>query len=149
MSRRAVWTVMALVLLGALAVGSQRQAPASAADRERSIASQLRCPTCAGQSVASSDAPAAQAIREEIHRRVGEGQSRDEIVDFILSRYPDSRIVPEARGFGVVVWVLPLLAGVGTVAALLVVYRRRRRAQPVGAASTADKDLVEKALRSR
>ena len=149
MSRRAVWAVMAVVLLGALAIGSQRQAPVSAADRERAIASQLRCPTCAGQSVASSDAPAAQAIREEIHRRVGEGQSRAEIVDFILSRYPDSRIVPEASGFGAVVWVLPLLAGIGTVAALAVVYRRRRRSQPVGTASTADKELVEKALRSR
>ncbi len=138
-----------MVLLGALAVGSQRHAPVSAADRERSIASQLRCPTCAGQSVASSDAPAAQAIREEIGRRVGEGQSRDEIVDFVLSRYPDSRIVPEASGFGAVVWVLPVVAGIGTVAALTVVYRRRRRTTPVGAASTADKELVERALRSQ
>ena len=57
--------------------------------------------------------------------------------------------MPEASGFGAVVWVLPLLAGIGTVAALAVVYRRRRRSQPVGTASSADKELVEKALRSR
>ena len=134
---------------GALAVGSQRQAPASAADRERSIASQLRCPTCAGQSVASSDAPAAQAIREEIHRRVGEGQSADEIVDFILSRYPDSRIVPEASGFGAVVWILPLLAGIGTVAALPSSTAAAEGPAVGDGPSSADKELVEKALRSR
>jgi cytochrome c-type biogenesis protein CcmH len=140
---------MALVLLAALFVGSRHQAPASAADRERSIAAQLRCPTCAGQSVAESEAPAAQAIREEIHRRVGEGQSKDEIVAFILSRYPDSRIVPEASGFGAVVWVLPVLAGLGTVAALAAVYRRRRAGRPAGTPSSADRELVERALRSR
>ena len=150
MNRRATWGLLAVVLLGALAVGSQRQGSPSAADRERSIAGELRCPTCAGQSVAASDAPAAQAIREEIHRRVGEGQSRDEIVEFVLSRYPDSRIVPEATGFGALVWVLPVLAAAGTVVALAGVHRRRRRARPSsGGASAADKELVEKALRSR
>ena len=148
MSRRAGWGLMGLVLVAALAVGSQRQAPATPAERERSIAGALRCPTCAGQSVAESEAPAAQAIREEIHRRVAEGQGRDEIVAFVLSRYPDSRIVPEARGLGAVVWVLPLLVAAGVAVSLTVLYRRRK-SRATSEVSSDDRELVEKALRSR
>ena len=46
MNRRATWAVMAVVLVGALAIGSQRSGPLTDAARVRRIGSDLRCPTC-------------------------------------------------------------------------------------------------------
>ncbi|MEA2715871.1 MAG: cytochrome c-type biosis protein CcmH [Actinomycetota bacterium] len=148
MSRRLVWATMAVVLVGALAVGAQRRGPVTDEARARRIGSELRCPTCQGMSVADSEAPAARGIAEEIRRRVAEGRETDgQIKDFILSLYPDISLKPEARGLGLVVWGLPLLAAavVVGVLAVVVVGRRRRRVPEV---SEEDRRLVDQALRS-
>ena len=148
MSRRAVWGVMALVLVGALAIGAQRDGPVTDDARIRRIGSDLRCPTCQGMAVADSDAPAAQGIKEEIRRRVAEGRETDgQIKDFILSLYPDISLRPETRGLGLVVWGLPVVAAVVVVGGLaLVVVRRRSRRSPE--VSDEDRRLVEQALGS-
>ena len=148
MSRRAVWLVMAVVLVGALAVGSQRKGPVTDEARVRRIGSDLRCPTCQGMAVADSDAPAARGIQEEIRRRVVEGRETDgQIKDFILSLYPDISLRPETRGLGLVVWGLPVVVGAAVVAGLTVVLgRRRRRIGPE--VSDDDRRLVEDALRA-
>jgi len=147
MSRRAVWVVMAAVLVGALAIGSQRQGPVTDEARVRRIGADLRCPTCQGMAVADSDAPAARGIREEITRRVAEGRETDgQVKDFILSLYPGISLRPETRGLGLVVWGLPVVVGVAVVGALaLVVVGRRRRQAPV-VVSDDDRRLVEQAL---
>jgi cytochrome c-type biogenesis protein CcmH len=150
MNRRVVWVVMGVVLVGALAIGSQRNGPVTDEARVRRIGSDLRCPTCQGMSVADSEAPAAVGIREEIARRVAEGRETDgQIKDFILGLYPNISLRPETRGLGLVVWALPGVAVVAVVGglALVVVRRRRLRAEPVGL-SDDDRRLVEQALRS-
>lgn len=148
MNRRAVWMVMAVVLVGALAIGSQRAGPVTEEARVRRIGSDLRCPTCQGMAVSDSDAPAARGIREEIVRRVGEGRETDgQIKDFILGLYPDISLRPETRGLGLVVWGLPVVVAAAVVGGLVFVLgRRRRRVGPV--VSDDDRRLVEDALRS-
>ncbi len=148
MSRRAVWAAMAVLLVGALAVGSQRRGPVTDEGRVRRIGADLRCPTCQGMAVADSDAPAADGIREEIRRRVVEGRETDgEIKDFILGLYPGISLRPETRGLGLIVWALPVVAVAVVVGALVVVIGRRRRGEgpPV---SDDDRRLVEQALGS-
>jgi cytochrome c-type biogenesis protein CcmH len=150
MSRRATWALLALVLVGALAIGAPRDGPVTEEARVRRIGADLRCPTCQGMSVADSDAPAADGIREEIRRRVAEGRETDgQIKDFILSLYPDIGIRPETRGLGLVVWALPVVAGVAVVGGLtVVVVRRRGQGGRGGGASDDDRRLVEQALGS-
>ena len=148
MSRRAAWVVMAMVLVGALAIGSQRSGPVTDEARVRRIGAELRCPTCQGMAVADSDAPAARGIRDEIARRVADGRETDaQIKAYILGLYPDINLRPETSGLGLVVWALPLAAGavvVGALAAVLI-GRRRRRGPDV---SDDDRRLVERAMRS-
>jgi cytochrome c-type biogenesis protein CcmH len=148
MNRRAMWAVMAVVLVGALAIGAQRDGPVTDEARIRRIGSDLRCPTCQGMAVADSEAPAAQGIKEEIARRVAEGRETDgQIKDFILGLYPDISLRPETRGLGLVVWALPVVAAVAVIAGLaIVVVRRRGRRDP--AVSEDDRRLVEQALKS-
>lgn len=140
------WLALVVVLAGALVVGTAGTGgPRTDAERKAHLASELRCPTCRGQSVRDSDAPAAAAIRAEISRRVDEGQSDDEILAYVDGKFPESlRLTPPASGMGAVVWALPVVALVAAVAGLAVAFRRWR-AEPLPAPSDDDRALVERA----
>jgi cytochrome c-type biogenesis protein CcmH len=142
-SRRLTWGLLALVLVGALAVGSRGESgPPTEDQRVDRISSVVRCPTCRGLSAAQSDAPSAEAIREEVRRRVQLGETDAQIKDYLISRYgEDILLQPRSR----VVWVLPVL-GVAAAVGGLVLVLRRRGARPGRKASEADEALVAKAL---
>jgi cytochrome c-type biogenesis protein CcmH len=147
-SRRLAWLGLAVVLFAALGVGSQgRSGPPTQEQRVHRITSVMRCPTCRGLSVAQSDAPSAEAIRDEVRRRVQDGQTDAQIKAFLVSRYPDILLSPEAKGVGLLVWALPVVAVAAAVTGVTVVVRRRR-VGPRRRASAADRALVERALRS-
>jgi cytochrome c-type biogenesis protein CcmH len=83
---------------------------------ERSIASQLRCPVCQGESVADATPLIAQQMRAYIRQQIQAGKSDQEIIQFLTSRY-GSEIdwVPQWQGFTLLAWVVPIvlmLAGV-------------------------------------
>lgn len=50
---------------------------------------EFRCVTCPNQSIADSQAPVAKAMRDEVYRRVQEGESSEAIRGYLLSRYGD------------------------------------------------------------
>ncbi|HEX7040895.1 MAG TPA: cytochrome c-type biogenesis protein CcmH [Trueperaceae bacterium] len=98
------------------------------------IARQLRCPVCTSESVADSSAELAQQMREIIQQQLDEGRSEAEILAFFQARYGDWILLdPPKRGLHLVVWVLPIAAGVAGVAALVVLGRRwvSRSREPV------------------
>ena len=65
------WALLAVVIVGALAVGTSDEGPTTDAERAQRIATSVRCPTCRGQSVASSDAPAATNVRTAFSKNGG------------------------------------------------------------------------------
>ena len=148
MSRRFTWGLLALVLVGALAVGSRGQSgPPTEDQRVRRITSVVRCPTCRGLSVAQSDAPAAKSIDDEVRRRVQAGETDTQIKDYMVSRYgEDILLQPKSSGVGFLVWALPVLGALGAVGGLAFVLRRRR-IRPGVRVSDADQALVDEALR--
>ena len=141
--------MLGLVLVGALAFGSRGDSgPPTEDQRVRRITSVVRCPTCRGLSVAQSDAPSAESIRDEVRRRVQEGETDTQIKAYLVSRYgEDILLQPEADGLGLLVWALPVIGGAVAVVTLALVLRNRR-IRPGRKASDADQALVEKALRS-
>jgi cytochrome c-type biogenesis protein CcmH/NrfF len=98
--------------------------------------------------VADSDAPAAQAIRQQIGRQIDEGRSDGEIRDFVLTRYPRSQQVPPRSGLAGLVWVLPVAAVVVAACALAVAFRRWRVVGDRGGPSPEDRVLVEQARKA-
>jgi cytochrome c-type biogenesis protein CcmH len=148
--RRWSWFVIVALVLVALVRNAVDDGPArTAEERVRSIASTMKCPVCAGQSVADSDVAAARSIRTEIARRVAEGESDDAIRDAISATYGDDlQLTPEAGGFAGLVWVLPVIALVLAFAGLSASFARWRRSPPV-VASDDDRALVEQALGER
>jgi len=147
---RRLLPVVALVavIAAALVIGGARPGggPKSAAARTEAIAGDLRCPVCQGLSIADSHSPTAEAIKEDIRRRVDAGESDAAIKRHYIDSYGEWILLrPDASGVGALVWVLPvgalLLAGGG----LALAFRRWRR-QPALAATDEDRALVEAAL---
>ncbi len=76
----------------------------------RDVAGDLRCPTCTGLSVLESDAPFSVQIKNLVKDKMAEGSSKDEILEFFVSRYgPWILRAPPKQGFHAVAWILPLL----------------------------------------
>jgi len=137
---------LALVAL-ALVVGASRSAsPSSPRQRAAAVDAVVRCPSCEGLSVADSSSATAVAIRNAVLARARAGQSDGRIEQFLVSRYgPGILLRPPAGGLAGLVWFLPVLAGAGGLAALGVVFWRRRAPAPV-VVSDEDRRLVDAAM---
>ena len=150
MTRWSSWIVMACVLAVALFVGvTEDRAPRTENDRVNAVAAEVRCPTCESLSAAESDAAAAQAVRDEIRTRLRAGEDEAEILAFLASRYGNDILLrPEAGGVAGLVWALPVAAVLAALGGLAWAVRGSRRRPATGAPTSADRDLVEDALRS-
>jgi cytochrome c-type biogenesis protein CcmH len=119
-----------VLLLAASSVGSAWAAgPPSAADLE----AELVCPVCE-TTLDQSNAPVAEKMKEFIRERIAAGDSEQQIKDALVSQFGRGVLAtPSRSGFGLLAWLVPLVAlGVGAVAvALLVRAWTRRRAVPV------------------
>jgi cytochrome c-type biogenesis protein CcmH len=155
MSRRAfpIWTLLGVVLVVALVVGSGvfSSTPPTAAQRAAAIESGLRCPSCEDLSVADSSAPTAATVRNAVRQMVGEGRTDQQIDDYLVARYGASIVLdPPASGWTLLVWLLPLLGGVVIVVVVVTLLVRRRRSSgvdPVDDAPTLDAAAVAERAR--
>ncbi|MFC0665740.1 cytochrome c-type biogenesis protein [Azotobacter chroococcum] len=106
-------------------------------ERYRGLIEELRCPKCQNQNIADSDAPIAMDLRREIYRMLGEGQSDEQIVDYLVARYGDFvRYKPPLDARTMLLWYGPaglLAIGFGVLAMILV---RRRRSVATSASNT-------------
>ena len=89
------------------------------------IARKLRCPVCVSESVADSNAQLAQQMRALIQQQLEEGRSEAQIFAYFTNRYGDwIMLEPPRRGIHLVVWILPVVAGLSGVAAVVFLVRR-------------------------
>jgi cytochrome c-type biogenesis protein CcmH len=146
MRRWLPWIALASVLAVGLALGAGDDEPRSRSERAEAITASVRCPTCRGQSVRNSDAPVAAAIRSEVDRRLADGQSDDEIRDYLVDRYGEAVLLkPPRSGVAGLVWVLPVAGLVAAVAVLALAFRRWR----LPAVTTVAPEDLERVRRAR
>ena len=123
----------ALALLCLLALLALARAPAARADalddQVRTIGKELRCPVCAGETVADSNAAVAVQMRGVIRQKLETGETADQIKAYFVARYgPEILLTPQTSGFTLGVWIMPivaLLVGLGVVFAVLRSWSRR------------------------
>lgn len=133
-ARLPLWARVALplVVVGiALVIGSGvfDSAPQTAAQRAAAIETGVRCPSCTDVSVAQSNATTAIAVRHQIESMVAAGRSTAAIQQTLVSEYGQTiLLVPPDAGGVPVIWIVPLVLGVGTVTVLGVFFWRRSRA---------------------
>jgi cytochrome c-type biogenesis protein CcmH/NrfF len=123
---------LGLVLLAALAIG----VPAALASEEhptlQELEGQVMCPACEVP-LDQSSSPAANRIRIFIAKRIRAGDTRSEIMDKLVEQFgPEIRAAPATSGFGLLAWVLPLVALLGGGAVVGVyAWRWSRSREPV------------------
>jgi cytochrome c-type biogenesis protein CcmH/NrfF len=122
---RRLWPVVLAVAVAVVVAGLfvGHRSP-SRADRVEHLAGELRCPTCAGQSVADSTSPVAASMRSEVAQQVRAGRSDGQILGWFRGRYGDAIVLaPPTHGLGWILWLVPglvLLVSIGVV-----LWRRR------------------------
>ncbi|WQG58416.1 cytochrome c-type biogenesis protein [Pseudomonas sp. RTB3] len=101
--------------------------------RYSELTKELRCPKCQNQDIADSNAPIAADLRKEIYRMLGEGQSNQQIIDFMVDRYGDFvRYKPALNSSTWLLWFGPGILLIGGVLVMGVIVRRRRAAPTDG-----------------
>lgn len=135
----ALGVVAAALVYMVVALWPQSDEVLTDAERTEQIASKIRCPFCNGESIADATSQVARDLEIVIGEQVAAGMSNDEIFDYFAARYGENLLLdPPLLGWGVALWVVPLLAAFGGV---LLVMRRRRRlgavTAPIGNAEMA------------
>ena len=126
--------LLALVLLAMTAAWAPaKEATPAAQDpaleqRVMALSNELRCLVCQNQTIADSNAPLAEDLRNQVREKMRLGASDSEILDFMVARYGDFVLYrPPFKAATFLLWFGPLLL---LAAGLLVLLRRLLRRQP-------------------
>ena len=97
--------------------------------RARHISKDIRCVVCQNQSIDDSDAPLARDLRVLIRQRLVGGDSDQEVISYLVSRYGDFVLLnPPVKGATLFLWYGPVVfALLGLLG--IVLYFRRQQAQ--------------------
>lgn len=99
------------------------------------IAEELRCLVCQNETIAASQADLAVDLRQQIRQKLQQGQSREQIVDFMVQRYGDFVLYkPPLKGSTWLLWGGPfVLLGVALITLGVNIRRRRKAHAPLQA----------------
>jgi cytochrome c-type biogenesis protein CcmH len=133
LSRLALAGVLACA---AVTAGHAAEAPTVAADpaleaRVIAVTSELRCLVCQNQTIADSHADLAVDLRNQVREMLRQGQSQQQIIDYMTARYGDFVLYrPPLKQSTALLWFGPAALLTGGLALLVVVLRRRARMRP-------------------
>jgi cytochrome c-type biogenesis protein CcmH len=115
----------------------------------RELISKLRCLVCQNESLAGSQAELAQDLRNEVYKMMRAGQSQDQILDFLVSRYGDFVLYdPPLKPSTYVLWFGPfVLIAIGAV--FMVRALLRKKATPDAGISDDDRQRLQDMLAER
>jgi cytochrome c-type biogenesis protein CcmH len=142
--------IIGILLLGpaaALAEAGRLQQEDPQEPRLKSIAVQLRCPVCQGESIYDSHSTVATQMKSLIREKIDGGMTDGEIVAFFAERYGDFVLMePRKDGAALLIWLFPLVALLAgsAVAALVILKRRQTRTQPASAAGLETDELIRR-----
>ena len=134
-------------LLGsaALVAGAKEAAPLATdpalETRVMLISEELRCLVCQNQTIADSHAELAVDLRNQIRAKLQQGQSPQQIRDFMVERYGDFVLYrPPLKATTVLLWVGPFaLLALGAIALARTIRQRNRR---VATSAPSDAELA-------
>ncbi len=112
--------------------------------RAREVSKQLRCVQCQNETIDESHADIARAMRLLVRERITAGDTNDQIIAYMLSRYGDYVLLrPRFMSSTLILWVGPFVL---LVLGGLVVVTRIRRGGTEGLALTEEEQKAVAAL---
>lgn len=142
-------TVVVLVPVQALAQGPDEALEAQARELER----KLLCPICPQQTLDRSETELSRQMKALIRKKLAEGETPEQILAYFVDRYGEKVLAsPPRRGWGFLLWFLPILPI--SVAAVALYLRLRRLASSASPATSKPLEKrylerLEKELRER
>src|SRR5262245_2868039 len=107
------------------------------------LAEELRCLVCQNQTLAESNAPLAEDLRNQLREKMRAGKSDKEVVDFLVERYGDFVLYrPPLKATTVLLWFGPLLL---LAAGFAVLMRRVLRLRTGSSTDISDQDRARAA----
>lgn len=95
--------------------------------RARAISRNIRCVVCQSESIDDSNAPLARDLRLMVRERLVAGDSDDEVVDFLVTRYGDYVLLkPRVQPNTILLWAAPLAAAAAGAFGLVAVMRNAK-----------------------
>ena len=136
--------LLSLFLLVALPLQVIGQEDPGLERRVTSLAHELRCLVCQNQTIADSNAPLAQDLRNQIREQLKAGKSERDVMDFMVQRYGDFVLYrPPFKASTVALWLGPFaLLALGAWLFL----RRVRKSAPQPPLSEAERTRAAKLL---
>jgi len=121
--------VLLLVLVLVVVLPSSAAAEEALSPEALSIANELSCPVCEGQSVRDSNSELARQMRQVIQRKLDRGESAEAIKAYFVERYGVAILrEPPREGLALVLWWGPFV-GLAVGGLVLVAYLRRGSAR--------------------
>jgi cytochrome c-type biogenesis protein CcmH len=97
--------------------------------RARTLSAELRCMVCQNQSIDLSDAELAHDLRVLVRERLKAGDSDEEVLDYIVSRYGEFALLkPRFSLRNALLWGTPVVLLVAGAGVLFFSQRRRKSA---------------------
>lgn len=113
--------------------------------RVMKVAEELRCLVCQNETIAASHADLAVDLRKQIRTKLSEGQSEQQIIDFMVERYGDFvRYRPALNASTALLWIGPFALLLAAAIVLTRAIRGRQRQTPE--LSPADADRARRLL---
>ena len=133
-TKQLVWLIVPVIALGVLVAGlwpGDESAPDPEA-RAYNLSVRLKCPICAGESIAGSQTDLAKDLRTRIDDEIAAGSTDDEIIAMFVASYGEQVLLdPPSTGWGAALWAVPL--GVLIIGGFAIFGLRRGERKPVGA----------------
>lgn len=144
----ALWLALACATASAQEARPLADDPALEAQVMR-IAEELRCLVCQNETIAASHADLAVDLRKQIRLKLQQGQSREQIVDFMVQRYGDFVLYrPPLKASTWLLWGGPFLLLAAALLGLGLVIRRRR-AQAAAPLAEAEAERARRLLEDK
>lgn len=126
-ARSAAWLLLTVIVVTAFSacVSENDLTPEQ---RSYTLDRELMCPICDGQTIDQSHAQIATDMKVIVRQKIAEGESNEQIRDYFVARYGEIVLAsPDASGFNLLVWLMPVvIAGGGGLAVVWVLKNMRR-----------------------
>jgi len=143
----ALLTVLLPVTAPAVEPNEMLEDPALEA-RARDIGKNLRCLVCQNQSIDDSNADLARDLRVLVRERLSAGDTDDQVLDFVVSRYGDFVLLnPPFKASTLLLWIGPAILLALAMMGSFLYYRSQKSAPATRSLSKEEQALAESLLK--
>ena len=146
---RSIFTILMIIMLISVANARIEENQFDNAEQEQRyhfLIDELRCLVCQNQNLADSNAELAQDLREQVYLMIKNGDTNENIINFMVSRYGDFVLYrPPLKPTTYMLWVGPFIILLIALIVVVQFIRKRQQSKPADI-NQSDRDKIKKML---